>query len=272
MTIQISASLIGWPLAQEKLLSRVLACADPKQATVVITQMKIGQRPDVLIADLDDANGKIGCNAALKLWPTLKIFGVTSSNDVPVGVKKIERRIAYASIDMAMKALIEELASHEAESTLENFTQFSQHPVTNTPNTPNASIGSVLIIDDSATAREQLSTLLVSWSIDTDQAGSAIEAQRRLASKKYDLILLDIVMPGMDGYTFCRELRRKTELRKLPIIMVTSRSALYDRARGTLSGCTAYLAKPVQREKLKQIVDTYLLKTRVSAMNLPSRP
>jgi two-component system, cell cycle response regulator len=272
MTIHLSVSLAGWPAGQEKLLGRVLTNADPERAVINLTQMKTGQRPDLLIVDIDNPQGRMSCDMALRLWPNLRIFAVTQTSNVPNGTKKIERRSVYTSIGIAAKTLIHDLAKYEATSAIQEVSTAPAKPNSQIPqvaqNTQPEQLAQivastsyrVLIVDDSYTARDQVTALLASWHIDADQAGSAIEAERRLTSRKYDLVLLDVVMPGLDGYAFCRELRRKPELRHLPVVMVTSRSAMFDRARGSLAGCTAYLTKPVQREKLIQTIAPYLPK------------
>jgi two-component system, cell cycle response regulator len=257
MHMKLSVTLAGWPAAQEKLLGRVLSSADPDRASIQLTPMQTGQRPDLLIADIDTPPGKMSCEAAIRLWPNLRIFAVTQGEAVPNGAKRIERRSVYTSIGIHMKTLIHDLAKYEATAAIQELSRNSTVVIPE-PKVTQATSYRVLIVDDSYTARDQVTSLLASWLIDSDQAGSAIEAERRLATRKYDLMLLDVVMPGTDGYAFCRELRRKPELRKLPVVMVTSRSALYDRARGSLAGCTAYLTKPVQRSKLIQTIAPYL--------------
>jgi twitching motility two-component system response regulator PilG len=91
-------------------------------------------------------------------------------------------------------------------------------------------------------------------------ASQANEARAQLQRATFDVLFLDVVMPGIDGYTFCRELRTTPALRALPVVMLTSQSSIFDRTRGALAGCDVYLTKPIELDKLRQTVDTVLAK------------
>jgi twitching motility two-component system response regulator PilG len=65
---------------------------------------------------------------------------------------------------------------------------------------------------------------------------------------------MDVVMPGVDGYEGCREIKRLQRRQVLPVVMLTSKSSPFDRIRGRMAGCDAYLAKPVDDEELKHVL------------------
>jgi len=117
-----------------------------------------------------------------------------------------------------------------------------------------------LVIDDSAAVREQLRTGLDRLGFKCDQACDAKQAQELLAHHTYDLALLDVVMPGMDGYELCRVLKQDPYKRRMPIVMLTSRTSPFDRARGALSGCDSYLTKPITWADFRKAIDQALLK------------
>jgi CheY-like chemotaxis protein len=112
----------------------------------------------------------------------------------------------------------------------------------------------VLVVDDSPTVRRQLSVAFDRMGIASEAVASAAQALEQLADRHFDLALLDIVMPDMDGYRLTREIRRKPALRQLPIIILTSRSSPFDLARGALAGCDTYLTKPVPFRALEAAV------------------
>lgn len=74
----------------------------------------------------------------------------------------------------------------------------------------------------------------------------------------YDLIFLDVVLPGIDGYQLCKSLKRGKDKKKTPVIMLTSKSSPFDRVKGALAGCDAYLTKPVKQETFQKVVKKYL--------------
>lgn len=118
-----------------------------------------------------------------------------------------------------------------------------------------------LVVDDSLTVREQMRQALQRLGIACDQADSAEAAMRLLEQHSYNLAFLDVVMPGTDGYELCRKIKHNTYLRLMPVLMLTSRSSPFDRARGALSGCDSYLIKPITWDTFSQAVDKALMKS-----------
>lgn len=117
-----------------------------------------------------------------------------------------------------------------------------------------------LVVDDSLTVREQLRQALDRLGIACDQAENAEAAMAMLEKRVYDLAFLDVVMPGTDGYELCRKIKHNPYMRGMPVLMLTSRSSPFDRARGALSGCDTYLTKPITWDTFSQAVDKSLLK------------
>jgi CheY-like chemotaxis protein len=115
----------------------------------------------------------------------------------------------------------------------------------------------VLIVDDNATSRRILHALLRRWGLSPEAAAGGDDALRELASahavgRPYALMLADMQMPGMDGFTLCQHLRRRPELAPAGIIMLTSAGHRVDSGRGRELGIDAYLAKPVRQSALRQ--------------------
>ncbi len=117
----------------------------------------------------------------------------------------------------------------------------------------------VLIVDDSPTVRHQLTVALSRTGLVCDPAASAEEALEKLSHQHYDLALVDVVMPGVDGYKLTRQMRRRH--RGLPVIILTSRSSPFDLARGALAGCDSFLVKPVPWRQLEAAVVKQLRRT-----------
>ncbi len=117
----------------------------------------------------------------------------------------------------------------------------------------------VLVVDDSPTVRQQLSIAFSRMRVLCDAAASADEALARLSGAHYDLVLVDVVMPGVDGYKLTRQIRRRH--RGVPVIILTSRSSPFDLARGALAGCSSYLVKPVPLRQLEAAVVKQLRKS-----------
>jgi DNA-binding response OmpR family regulator len=115
----------------------------------------------------------------------------------------------------------------------------------------------ILIVDDSATHRLWLEQMLASR-YDVDVAIDGEAGLSAAAAQHPDLILLDVVMPGLDGFSTCRELRLRAETRQTPVIMVTTKDEEIDVETGYSSGCTDYVYKPVDQLELLAKVESWL--------------
>jgi CheY-like chemotaxis protein len=102
-----------------------------------------------------------------------------------------------------------------------------------------------LVVDDSPTVRTQLANVIARIGMHCDAAASARAALEQLQAERYDLIFVDVVMPEMDGYKLTREIKRIPAHKATPVIILTSQSSTFDRARGALAGCEVFLTKPV---------------------------
>ncbi len=107
----------------------------------------------------------------------------------------------------------------------------------------------VLIVEDNRELADNIADYLESKGQTFDFAKDGITAVQRVASEEYDIILLDVMLPGMDGFTVCRTIRAEKN-RRVPILMLTSRDTLPDKLTGFESGADDYLVKPFELEEL----------------------
>ena len=108
----------------------------------------------------------------------------------------------------------------------------------------------ILLVDDSKTELHVLSELLLKRGYSVRTAESGEEALKRLAEEKPDLILMDVVMPGQNGFQLTRTITRDPRYADLPVIMCTSKNQETDRVWGMRQGARDYVVKPVQADEL----------------------
>ncbi|ULR91622.1 response regulator [Comamonas sp. B21-038] len=113
----------------------------------------------------------------------------------------------------------------------------------------------VLIVDDSKTELMFLSDLLVRQGMVVRTAQNSDEAMLRLAEDRPDLILMDVVMPGQNGFQLTRLITRSPEYADIPIIMCTSKNQETDRVWGMRQGARGYVTKPVDPAELKAKIE-----------------
>lgn len=109
----------------------------------------------------------------------------------------------------------------------------------------------VLIADDKATSRELVRTVLEKDGYDVTEAADGIEALKNARDALPDLIILDLHMPGLDGFAVVQELRRDTQFDLTPIIALTASAMQGDRERAMTLGFTGYVTKPIRLAMLR---------------------
>jgi two-component system, cell cycle response regulator len=124
----------------------------------------------------------------------------------------------------------------------------------------------VLVIDDSETVRKQLEIALGDQGIDVQTAETGELGLHMLSTCQFDLIFLDVVLPGADGYQICKTIKKTKSKQRIPVVMLTSKSSPFDRVKGSLAGCDTYLTKPVELRRLVEILQKHLAR-RAAAMD-----
>lgn len=121
----------------------------------------------------------------------------------------------------------------------------------------------VLVVDDSPTVRKIVQLTLQREHIRVVTAGDGLSALAAVADEQPDLILLDIMLPRMDGYNICQVVRRNMAYKDMPIIMLSGKDGLFDKMRGKLAGSSEYMTKPFDSAELVQTVKRHLDSTAV---------
>lgn len=116
----------------------------------------------------------------------------------------------------------------------------------------------VLVVDDSPTVRKIVQLTLSREGIHVVTAGDGLSALAAVADAQPDLILLDIVLPRMDGYSICQVVRKNMAYRDIPIIMLSGKDGLFDKMRGKWAGSSDYITKPFDSGELVDVVKRYL--------------
>ena len=108
----------------------------------------------------------------------------------------------------------------------------------------------VMVIDDSKTIRRTAETLLKREGCEVVTATDGFEALAKIADQQPQIIFVDIMMPRLDGYQTCALIKNNQVFKSTPVIMLSSKDSLFDKARGRIVGSEQYLTKPFTREEL----------------------
>ena len=123
----------------------------------------------------------------------------------------------------------------------------------------------VMVIDDSNTIRRSAEIFLKASGCEVILAEDGFDALAKISNEHPDLIFVDIMMPRLDGYQTCSLIKRNARYKSTPVIMLSSKDGLFDRARGRMVGSDQYLTKPFTQETLIDAVQTYALQGKNNA-------
>lgn len=116
----------------------------------------------------------------------------------------------------------------------------------------------VMIIDDSSTIRRSAEIFLKPFGCAVIQAENGFEAMSKIVDNHPDIIFIDITMPRLDGYQACMLIKRNPIYQSIPVIMLSSKDGLFDKARGRIVGSNDYLTKPFTAEGLFSIIRNFI--------------
>jgi twitching motility two-component system response regulator PilG len=115
----------------------------------------------------------------------------------------------------------------------------------------------VLVIDDSNTIRRSAEIFLKQAGCEVILAKDGFEALAKVADHDPDIVFCDVLMPRLDGFQTCALIKRSPQFGKIPVVMLSSRDGVFDRARGRIVGSSEYLTKPFSKDALLRTVEQY---------------
>ena len=123
----------------------------------------------------------------------------------------------------------------------------------------------IMVIDDSSTIRKTAETLLKRAGFEVITAADGFEAMSVVADQHPDIIFIDIMMPRLDGYQTCALIKNNKQFGSTPIVMLSSKDGLFDRARGKLAGSEQHIHKPFTQDDLVDAINKYVTTDEVAS-------
>jgi len=259
----VIASYIGLPKKDTNLLKSLFEMLKGSSRTPIdITFVDFNdyvmneQMPDILFVNKD-------LPKAMELWAKIEtnfplIVGVFVTNDGSSGAQSGHYQLTRP---ISLRQVLSTLQVITNLNTANNGSMDFEHEICTSHKL------NVLVVDDSFPVRKYMDyTLprLTSEKIKLEYAADGHEAIAMTAVNHYGLIFLDVVMPGLDGYKVCKFIKKR---HRSYIVMLTSKKSPFDKVRGTMSGCDAYVVKPPKEQRLEKILRTCLAKTSSSYLH-----
>ena len=113
----------------------------------------------------------------------------------------------------------------------------------------------IMVIDDSKTIRKSAESLLTKEGCEVITANDGFEALAKIAEHRPDLIFIDIMMPRLDGYQTCALIKNNRLFKTTPVVMLSSKDSIFDKARGKIVGSEKYITKPFTKDDLLGVIN-----------------
>ncbi len=238
--------VLGFSEDELRLLgAAVRLSARRKPALELVGQADCAQAQVWLIDGHAPVEDKKWAVRTLRTLPDKVVIWVDAAK-IPADHTSLQRPIAWVNLPAILSKAIEDQSQAGP----------GREPEPSSSSSAASAGAQVLLVDDSAPARVHLRSLLEPKGYTVVEAETAEQALGHLAQNPHcAAVLLDILLPGMDGYAACRQMR--TQWPQLPVIMLTSRSSPFDRIRGNMAGCNAYLTKPPNANELYEVLEKY---------------
>ncbi len=270
--LQLQVAFLGFEAADEDRLSRIFQMVRLNERKYIAAGFSATERSDILLVNYDSPSALRKKKMILAAYPQTQVVAVSRGPLIESPVHHIRGMLIAARVLSVIDKVFVEPRSEilsdsskiDAISKLQQFTQISElQKAQITINDKDKLVVPVttqigyraLVVDDSPAIQKSLElnlTTLPQMSL-IDFAISGESAIEKAESVQYDLIFLDVMMPGIDGYETCARLRKMVEYKKTPIVMVSGKTSPLDEVKGVMAGCTTYLTKPVQPEAFRKL-------------------
>ncbi|RKZ45570.1 MAG: hypothetical protein DRQ48_09135 [Gammaproteobacteria bacterium] len=266
-----TVKFIGLSEHENKVLNAIFMLSRTRPTSFSLYDEAEAGKPEMMIVNFDDAD-------SVHEWQSLCIEDTEYSSIPAVRVTRIRSRdtenyyTRRPFIATRMLSLFERLAAKEFSSSANgafNDTQLleaidpdtrqdASETKTELAETEGKSLNSVLVVDDSLPVRIQMNMALKGYANNVDLAETGEKALDLIKDNRYDVIFLDVILPGVDGYDLCKTIKADDNCKETPVVMLTGNSSAADQVKGNLAGCDSYLIKPVKADLFKETITRYI--------------
>lgn len=244
-----------------RIIATVVTHIKSAQHSFVMVDGNEGSPADIAIVDDTDPEMRQAVGALLLRIPALKVIHLVATGGQSDGPRHELLRTHLVSHLMPLLEQVARTIVATTSAALPAAPSTSPKKIVQLVTRPRPERLRALVVDDSPTVRSQLVKVIERMGLECDTAEGGEAALQKLAHQSYNMIYVDVVMPDMDGYKLTREIKRNRTHKSTPVVILTSRSSPFDRARGALAGCDTYLTKPVELKRLFEATSQCLKKS-----------
>lgn len=234
--VALKLLVLGFTPSERQMLDAIVKLSQRRPSPLQLVGAEEAENADIVMIDTADTGLKKWADS--QFWLQSKVVIWVDEQEAP-GLNVVQRPIQWSSLPMFLARVLEQTQAVKESAVAINNT--------------------VLIVDDSLAVRAQLRSLLEPRGLMISEADNAESAIVAAATTAYACIFMDVIMPGIDGYEACRRIKSNSSRgSKANIIMLTSKSSPFHRIKGKMSGCDAYLTKPIDANHLHEVVSRYI--------------
>lgn len=262
-----TVKFIGLSEHEEKVLGAIFLLSKTRPTSFSLFDGLSNNKPEMMIVNFDDAD-------SVHEWQSLCIENTEYSSIPAVRVTRVRSRdtenyyTRRPFIATRMLSLFERVAAKEFDSyddgvfkddeLLESTDPGQKQDAPESAEAEGKSLSSVLVVDDSLPVRIQMNMALKGYTNNIDLAETGEKALEMIKENRYDIIFLDVILPGVDGYDICKTIKADDAVKATPVVMLTGNSSAADQVKGKLAGCDSYLIKPVKSDLFKETMARYV--------------
>lgn len=283
-TQELKLFVLGLNETELRLLNSIVQVSQRRSRRLILVPMTQAMTADVMILAVSDSQVVDWVKRNAQLIKSLPVIWIEAKN-IPSIHLSINRPVQWSQLLLYIKQAIqkkrsfEEVAKSNATNQLAHTTSATSQKVQDlqkqaalkpatVQSSSSAQASHILVVDDSWAVRRHLSTILEQKNYQITLASDGLEAVNEFSADMFDCVLMDVVMPEVDGYEACRQIKKLSKGKhNVPVIMLTSKTSPFDKIRGKMAGCDAYLTKPVSDGLLQQILDKHVIKSKIHAMS-----
>lgn len=250
-----AVALFGIPDYERELVKRILALSESRDYVYRIVEEAQSHTAEIALVDRTEAGSTSQFerfHAQRQDFPTV----IVGDEKEPESDYWVKRPFTATRMLGALDRLVEDRlrGANRAQP------EAPALKVESTAATPAVAAGiyKALVVDNSLPARKQVSVALRRAGTTAEFAEDGESALKLIEAKNYHILFLDVVLPGKDGYEVCKAIKKDKDKKHIPVVMLTGKSSSLDKLKGKLSGCNAYLTKPVNLKEFSRTLSKWL--------------
>jgi two-component system, cell cycle response regulator len=254
------ALFLGFTAMQVELAKKFVTYRKLQDTVQVMHEEYASGQVDACVINCDNAAAVARMSALVRSNP-VPTLGV-GTNKAPGLTRYVAGSFKPAAVDELAQLLTAQGSSVESakvaavsapESSLANSTTTVSSSLVREKSASTSA--SVLVVDDSEVVRKTMVSKIGEYGHSVDVANDGAQALAMMTESKYKLVFLDVMMPGLDGFEVCKRIKKSAEHRSTSVFMLSSKDGMFDKVRGSMSGCNGYLVKPLENRQLRDVLE-----------------